>query len=63
MTATLHKDIVMPKLAIIHTAPVNIEPMNALAAEILSSYEVVNLMDDSILRHLRMGYGTYQIRA
>ena len=45
----------MPKLAIIHTAPVNIEPLNALAAELLPSYEVVNLMDDSILRHLRNG--------
>ncbi len=45
----------MPKLAIIHTAPVNIEPLNALASELLPAYEVINLMDDSILPHLRNG--------
>ncbi len=45
----------MPKLAIIHTAPVNIEPLKALAAELLPHYTVVNLMDDSILPELRNG--------
>ncbi len=45
----------MQKLAIIHTAPVNIEPLNALAGELLPTYEVINLMDDSILPHLRNG--------
>jgi Asp/Glu/hydantoin racemase len=42
----------MTKLAIIHTTPATVEPMKALAAELLPGYEVVNFVDDSILPQL-----------
>lgn len=42
----------MPKLAIIHTTPATVDSLKALAAEILPDYEVVNLVDDSILPQL-----------
>lgn len=41
------------KLAIIHTTPVTIEPLKALAAEILPGWQMVNFVDDSILPQLR----------
>lgn len=40
------------KLAIIHSTPVTIEPLAALAAELLPGTQVVNLVDDSILPQL-----------
>ena len=45
------------KLAIIHSTPVTIEPLGALAAELLDGAEVVNLVDDSILPQLRENGG------
>ena len=42
----------MPKLAIIHTTSATVEPMKALAAEILFHCELVNFVDDSILPQL-----------
>jgi Asp/Glu/hydantoin racemase len=42
----------MTKLAIIHTTPATVEPMKALAAELLPGCEVVNFVDDSILPQL-----------
>lgn len=42
----------MPRLAIIHTNPVTVETLKALAAEIMPGYEVVNFVDDSILPQL-----------
>jgi Asp/Glu/hydantoin racemase len=53
----------MPKLAIIHTAPVNIAPLNALAAELLPDYEVVNLMDDSMLKDVIAGGAVADVEA
>lgn len=45
------------KLAIIHSTPVTIEPLRALATELLPGTEVVNLVDDSILPQLRENDG------
>lgn len=41
------------KLAIIHTTPVTVDSLKALAAEILPGWQVVNFVDDSILPQLR----------
>lgn len=43
----------MPELAIIHTASATIEPLKALATEIIPGVTVVNFVDDSILPQLR----------
>ena len=43
----------MHKLAIIHTTPATVEPLKALAAEIVPGVNVVNFVDDSILPQLR----------
>jgi Asp/Glu/hydantoin racemase len=40
-------------LAIIHTTTVTVEPLKALAAELLPECEVINFVDDSILPQLR----------
>lgn len=42
----------MKRIAIIHTTPATVEPLKALAAELLPGYEVVNFVDDSILPQL-----------
>jgi Asp/Glu/hydantoin racemase len=42
----------MPKLAIIHTSPATLDPLKALASELLPGVEVVNFVDDSILPQL-----------
>ncbi len=42
----------MKKLAIIHTTPATIEPLKALALEMVADCQVVNFMDDSILPQL-----------
>jgi len=42
----------MSKLAIIHTTPATVEPMKALASELLPGRELVNFVDDSILPQL-----------
>ena len=47
----------MDKLAIIHTTAVTIEPLKALAAEILPGWEVINFLDDSILPQLQRNGG------
>lgn len=47
----------MSKLAIIHTTPATIEPLKALAAELLPGYEIVNFVDDSILPQLAQNGG------
>lgn len=44
-------------LAIIHTTPATIDPLKALAAEILPDYMVINLVDDSILPQLARNQG------
>ncbi len=46
----------MTRLAILHTHPSTIEPLKALAAELLPEVEVVNVVDDSILADL-LRYG------
>lgn len=43
----------MPKLAIIHTTPATIEPLKALAKDVLPGVTVLNFVDDSILPQLR----------
>jgi aspartate/glutamate racemase len=42
----------MPRLAILHTHPSTIEPLKAIAAELMPGVEVVNVVDDSILAEL-----------
>ena len=42
----------MPKIAILHTTPVTVEPVRALAAELLPGMQVVNFIDDLILSQL-----------
>lgn len=43
----------MPKLAIIHTTPATVEPLKALAIDVIPGVTVVNFVDDSILPQLR----------
>lgn len=43
----------MTRLAIIHTTAATVEPLKALAAEIVPGVEVINFVDDSILPQLR----------
>lgn len=47
----------MKKLAIVHTAPVTVESLKVLAAEMIPDYEIVNFLDDSILPQLRANGG------
>lgn len=47
----------MKKLAIIHTSPATVEPLKALAQELLPDYDVVNFVDDSILPQLAQNGG------
>ena len=42
----------MTKLAIIHTTPVTVDTLKALASELLPGVDVVNFVDDSILPQL-----------
>ncbi len=42
----------MKTLAIVHTTPVTIEPLKALAGELLPDHQVINFVDDSILPKL-----------
>lgn len=51
----------MPRtIAIIHTTPVTVEPLKALATELLPGYDVLNWVDDSILPELRRNNGDIQ---
>ena len=47
----------MTKLAIIHTSPATLEPLKALAAEMLPGCELINFVDDSILPQLAQNHG------
>lgn len=47
----------MTKLAIIHTTPLTIETLRALAAEVMPGVEVINWSDDSILPQLARNGG------
>ena len=47
-------------LAIIHTTPLTVDPLKALAAELLPDYDVVNFVDDSILPQLKRNNGDIQ---
>lgn len=47
----------MPTLAIIHTTTATVEPLKALAAELLPACAVVNFVDDSILPQLAANGG------
>lgn len=49
-----------PTIAIIHTTPVTVEPLKALANEMLPGAEVINFVDDSILPQLRANGGDVQ---
>lgn len=44
-------------IAIIHTTPLTVEPLKALAGELMPGAEVVNFVDDSILPQLRRNGG------
>ncbi|MBB6735803.1 aspartate/glutamate racemase family protein [Cohnella zeiphila] len=46
-----------PKLAIIHTTPVTVEPLKSLALERIPNVEIFNLVDDSILPELAANGG------
>ncbi|MEH7380558.1 aspartate/glutamate racemase family protein [Bacillus sp. JJ1533] len=45
------------KLAIVHTTPVTVEPLKALAAQYLPDFNVINFVDDSILPQLGQSGG------
>lgn len=47
-------------IAIIHTTPLTVEPLKALAAELLPGADVVNFVDDSILPQLKRNGGDVQ---
>ncbi|NLF66837.1 MAG: aspartate/glutamate racemase family protein [Chloroflexi bacterium] len=47
----------MKRIAIIHTTPATVEPLKALARELLPGYDVVNFVDDSILPQLAESEG------
>jgi aspartate/glutamate racemase len=42
----------MTKIAILHTSPATLDPLKALAAELMPGVEVINFLDDSILPEL-----------
>lgn len=46
-----------PTLAVIHTTTVTVEPLKALARELMPDYDVVNFVDDSILPQLAQNDG------
>lgn len=50
----------MKKLAIVHTTPVTIDTLKALASEILPEYDVINFVDDSILPQLKQNNGNVE---
>lgn len=45
----------MAKLAVIHTTPLTVEPLQSLAAELVPGVGVVNFVDDSVLPQLAEG--------
>ena len=47
----------MPVLAIVHTTTATVEPLRALAAELLPAWHVTNFVDDSILPQLAANGG------
>lgn len=47
----------MTRLAILHTSPATLDPLKALAAELLPGVEVINFVDDSILPQLARNGG------
>ncbi len=47
----------MPTLAIIHTTPATVEPLKALAAEVVPGCDIRNFVDDSILPQLAQNGG------
>jgi Asp/Glu/hydantoin racemase len=47
----------MKTLAIVHTTPVTVDSLKALAAELLPDYRVINFVDDSILPQLKENGG------
>ena len=51
------------KLAILHTTVVTVEPLKALAAELLPDYDAVNFVDDSILPQLKASDGDLRVVA
>lgn len=50
----------MTKLAIIHTTPVTVESLKALATEIMPECTTINIVDDSILPELRGNGGNIE---
>jgi Asp/Glu/hydantoin racemase len=53
----------MSRIAIIHTTPATVEPLRALARELLPGYDVVNFVDDSILPQLAESGGDLRLVA
>lgn len=47
----------MPVLAILHSATVTVEPLRELATEVIPAAEIINFVDDSILRQLARNGG------
>ncbi|WP_179107247.1 aspartate/glutamate racemase family protein [Sediminibacillus massiliensis] len=45
------------KLAIVHTTPLTVEPLKALAKDYIPDYQIVNFVDDSILPQLNENGG------
>jgi len=51
----------MPTLAILHTSTATVEPLRALAVELLPNCRVLNWVDDSILPQLAAGAGVAEV--
>jgi glutamate racemase len=47
----------MTRLAILHTSPATLDPLKALAAELMPGVDVINFVDDSILPQLARNGG------
>ena len=52
----------MKKIGIIHTTSATIASLNALAREIIGEVEIINILDDSILKDMREGHEVEFVR-
>ena len=52
----------MKKIGMIHTTPATIDSLNQLVKEIVGDVEVINFLDDSILKDMRDRHNVYFVR-
>ncbi len=51
------------KVVIVHTGPVTVQPLNQLKQELLGETEIVNIVDDSLLKDvMKAGHMTKEVR-